>query len=69
MLLETWRDVEEKIGDPEQIEKVKAKLPKRVKKQRKIVIMDGEKEEEGGILDYYSLTKKRLGRIFRLSIS
>jgi crooked neck len=53
MLLEAWKDFEEKIGDREMIEKVKNKMPRRVKKQRRLKITEGETEEEGGWEEYY----------------
>jgi hypothetical protein len=49
MILESWKDLEEKIGDPEKIKQIKAKMPLRVKKERKITIQEGENEEEAGI--------------------
>ena len=50
MLLEAWKDQEEKIGDEEMTEKVRSKLPRRVKKQRRVKVSNGETEEEGGML-------------------
>lgn len=48
MLLENWKTMEDQIGDHAMMEKVKNKLPKRVKKQRRIKIADGDLEEDGG---------------------
>lgn len=50
MLLEAWKDTEEKIGDPEKLKALKAKMPMRVKKERRITIQEGEVEEEGGMI-------------------
>ena len=54
MLIETWLDTEKQIGDEEQIKTVRSKLPKRVKKQRRIKIegvVSGE--DEGEWEEYY----------------
>jgi hypothetical protein len=53
MLLETWRDIELKFGEPERIEEIKKRLPLRVKKLRKMAGSASEApapqpEEEGG---------------------
>ena len=48
LLLENWKEIEESIGDIEMIEKIKTKQPKKVKKQRKIKIREGENEEDAG---------------------
>ncbi len=49
ILLETWRDIEKEKGDEESLQKVVSKLPKKVIKQRRIKISDGETEEEAGL--------------------
>lgn len=45
MILENWLKVEDKFGSKESIEEVKAKMPKRVKKRRKIKLV--EQSESG----------------------
>ena len=50
MLLEAWRDFETAHGDPDSQERVKRKLPKKVKKRRKIQLEDGS---EGGWEEYW----------------
>ncbi len=42
MLLESWREMEQQLADPDAIDKVNKKMPKRVKKQRKIKIVEGD---------------------------
>lgn len=60
MVLEAWIEMEKQNGTQEDYEKVKEKMPKRVKKRRKIKIIfndqqeDNEnKEDEGGWEEYY----------------
>lgn len=63
-MLETWRDIEKEKGDEESLQKVIAKLPKKVIKQRRIKISDGETEEEAGMFFpsfIYILTEILLG--------
>jgi len=52
MLLEAWKDQEEKIGEADEIEKVTNEMPRRVKKQRRIRNIEGETEEGAGIFIY-----------------
>ena len=40
LLIEKWLKCEEKINDEKELEKVKKKIPKKIKKQRKIEIYD-----------------------------
>lgn len=42
MLLESWRDMESKLSDKQHLELVNSKMPKRVKKQRRIKIVEGD---------------------------
>jgi crooked neck len=53
MLLENWREFELKNNEPEYLEVVNAKMPKRVKKQRRVKIVEGDVEEEAGYEEYY----------------
>jgi len=58
MILEAWKDQEEKIGDEEKIEAVRNKMPRRVKKQRRIRPVEGEpeapeEEGEGNYEEFY----------------
>jgi len=53
MMLEQWKEMEDSVGDQAMIEKLKKKQPKKVKKQRKIKIIEGEKEEDAGWEEYY----------------
>lgn len=60
MILEAWIEMEKQNGTEENYEKVKAKMPKRVKKRRKIKIIyndqtenDENKEDEGGWEEFY----------------
>ena len=60
MILEAWIEMEKENGTQEDYEKVKKKMPKRVKKRRKIKIIfnnqqedDQNKEDEGGWEEYY----------------
>ncbi|XP_076317775.1 pre-mRNA splicing factor crn isoform X2 [Tachypleus tridentatus] len=50
MLLEAWKDFEEKYGDGLSIEKVEKQLPKKVKKRKKIQTETGA---DGGWEEYY----------------
>ena len=50
MLVETWRDMEESYGNEEEKEIVNKKLPKKIKKRRKIKILEGEDEDLGSSL-------------------
>ncbi len=47
MLIETWRNMEDQYGTEEQKENVFKKLPKKIKKRRKIKIQEGEDEDLG----------------------
>ena len=60
MILEAWIDLEKQNGTQNSYEKVKNKMPKRVKKRRKIKVIyndqqedDQNKEDEGGWEEYY----------------
>ena len=60
MILESWIKMEKDKGTEESYEKVKSKMPKRVKKRRKIKVIynnqqdgDQNKEDEGGWEEYY----------------
>ena len=53
MLLEAWLEFEHESGDEESLEKVKQKLPKKVKKRRKVYRDDGSEGCEE-YLDYVS---------------
>jgi crooked neck len=53
MLLENWREFELKNNDPHYLDIVNAKMPKRVKKQRRVKIVEGDQEEEAGYEEYY----------------
>jgi crooked neck len=60
MLLEAWKDLEESFGDAELIEAVTKKLPKKVRKRRKIKLQDDNDEDLGthlinclGFEEYY----------------
>ncbi len=48
MVLEAWKDQEEKIGDEEKIQAVRSKMPRRVKKQKRIRPTEGEPEAPEG---------------------
>jgi len=50
MLVETWRDMEETYGNEEEKEIVNKKLPKKIKKRRKIKILEGEDEDLGSFI-------------------
>jgi len=51
MLVESWKEFEESIGDKHLIEEVEKKIPKRVIKKRPIKTDDGERES--GWEEYY----------------
>ena len=51
MLLESWKDAENKFGEIEYIEKIMKKQPQKIKKQRKIKLDDND--EDGGFEEYY----------------
>lgn len=59
LILENWLKLEEKYGSEESVSEVKSKMPKRVKKWRKIKLVEstetGEQEvtEEGGWEEFY----------------
>ena len=55
MLIENWIEMEKNWGDQEHIEKIKKKLPKKIKKQKKIIMREGEEggDEEAGWEEYY----------------
>ena len=61
MLLEAWKDQEEKIGEADEIEKVTNEMPRRVKKQRRIRNIEGETEEEAGIFIYNNFLLIEIG--------
>ena len=52
VLLETWMDLERKHGDEESVEKIRRKLPKKIKKHKKITSFEGEVEEDAGWEEY-----------------
>ena len=52
LLLEAWRDFEKESGDEESMQKVLAKMPRRVKKRQKIVSETGVEEGWEEIFDY-----------------
>jgi crooked neck len=41
MLLEAWRDFETQYGDDKSVESVKQKMPRRIKKRRRVQADDG----------------------------
>ena len=60
MILESWIEMEKEHGSELSFEEVKKKMPKRVKKRRKIKIIyndqqdgDQNKEDEGGWEEFY----------------
>ncbi|KAL4471338.1 hypothetical protein ABPG72_011115 [Tetrahymena utriculariae] len=53
LILESWRKTELQFGDAQFISQINAKQPQRVKKERKIVIAEGDIEEEAGKEEYY----------------
>jgi len=60
MILEAWIELEKQHGTPESYEEIKKKMPRRVKKRRKIKVIyndqqeeDQNKEDEGGWEEYY----------------
>lgn len=58
MVLENWLQLENsKLGDEAQLEMVKGKLPKRIKKRRKVKVVNQETGEEvnedAGWEEYY----------------
>ncbi|CAH0393089.1 unnamed protein product [Bemisia tabaci] len=52
MLLEAWRDFEKQNGDEESLKVVEDKMPRRIKKRRKMVSEDGRDEGWEEIFDY-----------------
>jgi len=52
VLLETWLDLERKYGDEESVERIRRKLPKKIKKHKKITSFEGEVEEDAGWEEY-----------------
>ncbi|XP_063625484.1 protein crooked neck [Cydia splendana] len=52
LLLEAWKDFETEIGEDTKLEKVLAKMPRRVKKRQKIVSDDGVEEGWEEVFDY-----------------
>lgn len=50
LCLEAWRDFEKEAGDEESISEINKKMPRRVKKRRKIEVEEGE---EGGWEEYW----------------
>jgi len=50
LCLEAWRDFEKEAGDEESISEINKKMPRRVKKRRKIEVDEGE---EGGWEEYW----------------
>ena len=50
MLLEAWRDFEKEQGDGTSLEQVRSKLPRRIKKRRKVYREDGS---DGGWEEYW----------------
>lgn len=53
MLLDKWLEVEKKLGDDKCVARVEAKMPKLVKKQKRIWIENQEGEEEDGGWEEY----------------
>ena len=60
MILESWIEMEKEHGTESSYEEVKMKMPKRVKKRRKIKVIyndqqegDQNKEDEGGWEEFY----------------
>ncbi|KAJ3090637.1 Crooked neck-like protein 1 [Quaeritorhiza haematococci] len=55
LLLEAWRDLEKEVGDEESIKKVVDRMPRVVKKRRKVEAEDGEGVGVGGAAweEYY----------------
>lgn len=49
VLLEAWKELETQYGSPEDVEKIVAKFPRRIKKRRKVAF----ESVEGGENDYY----------------
>lgn len=52
LLLEAWKEFETEIGEDTKLEKVLAKMPRRVKKRQKIVSDDGVEEGWEEVFDY-----------------
>ncbi|KOB66463.1 Protein crooked neck, partial [Operophtera brumata] len=52
LLLEAWKDFETEIGEESKLEKVMAKMPRRVKKRQKIISEAGVEEGWEEIFDY-----------------
>lgn len=52
LLLEAWKEFETEIGEDTNLEKVLAKMPRRVKKRQKIVSDDGVEEGWEEVFDY-----------------
>lgn len=50
LLVQTWKEFEDKIGDPDAQEKVAKLMPKRIKKKRQIKTEDGT---SAGWEEYY----------------
>lgn len=52
ILLEAWLDLERKYGDADSLAKVTRKMPKKIKKHRKITSKEGNSEEDAGWEEY-----------------
>lgn len=52
LLLESWREFESEHGDLGGLEKVKAKMPRRIKKRQKIIDEDGTEQGWEEVFDY-----------------
>ena len=53
MLLEAWKSFETKKGSKDTLKQILDKMPKRVKKQKKIKVMNDGVEEDAGWEEYY----------------
>lgn len=53
MVLETWKRTEEKFGDAAEIKAINARQPSRIKRKRKIVIAEGDAQEDAGEEEYF----------------
>lgn len=52
LLLENWRDFEEAQGDDDNKEKVRSKMPRRIKKRQKVIDEDGTEQGWEEVFDY-----------------
>lgn len=49
MILESWKKIEETFGEAQHIMSINQRQPNRVKRKVKIVIAEGDIQEEAGI--------------------